>query len=200
MVFVRGGRGTNLLLTSCSRQLSLVPLARSAHDRQEIHECRLTALLILAEQFHRANNDQRERIARLYYEKMDRVNNWDLVDASTDKILGAFLQDKDRSVLDELAASDGLWQQRISIIATYHFIKHNEFQDALRIARTLLDHEHDLIHKAVGWMFREIGKRDKQTLEKFLRRHYKRMPRTMLRYAIERFPEEKRQRYLRGTA
>jgi 3-methyladenine DNA glycosylase AlkD len=134
----------------------------------------------------------------LYLEKTDRVNNWDLVDTSADKLLGAFLEDKDRSILDELAESHSLWEQRIAMIATYYFIKHDDFKDALRIARTLRDHQHDLIHKAVGWMLREIGNRDKPALEKFLKRHYLRMPRTMLRYAIEKFPERQRQRYLRG--
>ena len=132
----------------------------------------------------------------LYFQKMDRVNNWDLVDASAAKLLGAHLEDKDRSVLDELAATDDLWRQRVAIIATYHFIKRGDTRDTLRIARTLRDHDHDLIHKAVGWMLREVGKQDLPALEKFLTRHARRMPRTMLRYAIEKLPERKRKRYL----
>ena len=163
-----------------------------------VHECRLTGLFILVDQFRRANETQRDTIADFYLGKMDRVNNWDLVDSSADKILGAYLDDKDRSVLDELAATEHLWRQRIAIIATHHFIKQRDFKDTLRISKTLLHHEHDLIHKAVGWMLREVGNRDQPTLERFLHTRYKKMPRTMLRYAIERFPEELRQAYLRG--
>ena len=165
-----------------------------------IHECRLTGLLILTEQFRRADEAERQGIVDLYFEKMHRVNNWDLVDSSADKLLGAHLADKDRSALDELARSGDLWRQRIAMIATFHFIKQDEFVDALRIARSLLKHDHDLIQKAVGWMLREIGKRDKAVLEGFLAGRYRRMPRTMLRYAIERFPEAQRQRYLKGEA
>lgn len=163
-----------------------------------VHECRGTALFILVEQFNRADSDGKQAVIDLYFQKMDRVNNWDLVDGSAYHLLGVYLEDRDRQVLDELAATDDLWRQRIAIVATYHFIKQDDFQDTLRIARTLRDHDHDLIHKAVGWMLREVGKRDKSTLEKFLRQHYQRMPRTMLRYAVERFPEPQRQRYLRG--
>lgn len=154
----------------------------------------------MTEQFRRADKDERQRIVELYFEKMHRVNNWDLVDSSADKLLGAHLADKDRSVLGELASSGDLWKQRIAMVATHHYIKQGDFRDALRVARSLLDHEHDLIHKAVGWMLREIGKRDKAALERFLRSRYKRMPRTMLRYAIERFPEAQRQSYLKGEA
>ena len=165
---------------------------------ESIHECRLTGLLILVDQFRRADETRRSSIVELYFEKMDRVNNWDLVDSSADKILGAHLEDKDRALLDELAATGHLWRQRIAIIATFHFIRQGDFRDTLRIAKKLLNHEHDLIHKAVGWMLREVGNRDQTQLERFLRTRYKKMPRTMLRYAIERFPEELRQAYLRG--
>ena len=178
------------------RDLSLRQVGLLLDDK--IHECRLTALLILTEQFQRVDDGERQKIVDLYFDRMERVNNWDLVDASAYKILGAFLEDRKRGVLDELVASGDLWRQRIAMVATYHFIKQEDFKDALRIARKLLQHEHDLIHKAVGWMLREIGKRDKRTLEKFLQRHYRAMPRTMLRYAIEKFPERQRQQYLRG--
>lgn len=163
------------------------------------HECRLTALLILVDQYQRGDEDSRERIAQFYLDHLDRVNNWDLVDSSAHKILGPHLENGDRGLLDELAASDHLWKQRVAIIATFHFINQDDFQDAKRIARTLLDHEHDLIHKAVGWMLREMGKRDRQELEAFLKSRYKKMPRTMLRYAIEKLPETQRKRYLAGT-
>jgi 3-methyladenine DNA glycosylase AlkD len=178
------------------KDLSLGEIAKLLDDK--IHECRLTALLILCEQFPRADTDGRQKIADLYIEKMDRVNNWDLVDTSAYKLLGAHLEDKDRSLLDELADSDDLWRQRIAIVATYHFIKQGDFLDTLRIARTLVHHEHDLIHKAVGWMLREVGNRDQAALERFLKGRYHKMPRTMLRYAIERLPEALRKRYLRG--
>jgi len=178
------------------RELSLREVGKLLDDA--LHECRLTALFIMVDQFRRGDEPQREAIVEVYFEKMDRVNNWDLVDSSADKTLGAHLEDKDRSVLDELAAADHLWRQRIAIVATYHFIRQEDFKDTLRISKTLLNHEHDLIHKAVGWMLREVGNRNQKTLERFLRRRYKKMPRTMLRYAIERFPEELRQAYLRG--
>ncbi len=162
------------------------------------HECRLTALLILVGQYQRADSERRQEIFDLYVAKLDRVNNWDLVDASAAKIVGRHLESKDRSLLDDWAATDDVWKQRIAIIATYHFIRHDDFADTLRIAEKLLHHDHDLIHKAVGWMLREVGKRDLGVLEKFLHGHYRSMPRTMLRYAIERLPDKRRKQYLRG--
>lgn len=134
----------------------------------------------------------------LYLANTDYINNWDLVDASADKILGPYLYDKDRSVLWELAQSGCLWQERISVIATFHFIKQGDFADTLKLAEFFLDHEHDLIHKAVGWMLREIGNRDFQTEFAFLKEHYQRMPRTMLRYAIEKFEPQLRRDFLQG--
>ena len=178
--------------------------------RDPLHECRLTALLILVLQFERASRKprgettaakratEREDIARFYLDHLEFVNNWDLVDSSAHKILGPWLEDRDRGLLDELAASGHLWSQRVSVIATLHFIKQGDFVDILRLARTLRDHEHDLIHKAVGWMLREVGERDLSAEERFLARHYQKMPRTMLRYAIEKFPEKRRKAYLRG--
>ena len=160
------------------------------------HEVRLTALVILVGQYRRGGDEQREAIYRLYLESTDRINNWDLVDVSAADIVGAHLRDRDRSILDRLARSASLWERRIAIIATAHFIRHGEFGDTLRIAAILAGDAHDLIHKAVGWMLREVGKRDREREEAFLRRYASRMPRTMLRYAIERFPERLRRQYL----
>ena len=162
------------------------------------HECRLTALLILVEQFRRADKKERKRIFDLYFMKVDRINNWDLVDASAHKIVGPHLEDKSRSFLHNLAKTDHLWKQRIAMIATYHFIQQDDFQDTVKLSRYFLTHEHDLIHKASGWMLREVGKRDKSVLKAFLDRHHKRMPRTMLRYAIERLPDQRRKAYLKA--
>ena len=175
--------------------LALPEIAKLLDD--PLHECRLTGLLILVDQFRRGDEAQRRELADFYCRCLPRINNWDLVDSSAPYILGAFLADKDRSCLDELADSGDLWRQRVAIVATFHFIRQNEFADTLRIAQRLLRHEHDLIHKAVGWMLREVGKRDVATLERFLDCHAHQMPRTMLRYAIERLPEGQRQRYLR---
>ncbi|NLO82706.1 MAG: DNA alkylation repair protein [Clostridiales bacterium] len=167
--------------------------------REPVHEYRLTALLILVYKFEKAKTrEDREAIVNLYINNLEYVNNWDLVDSSAYKILGAYLEDKDRSILYRLAGSDHLWSQRVAIIATLAFIRNNQFSDTLNISEILLDHEHDLIHKAVGWMLREVGKRDFQTEFEFLKSHYKRMPRTMLRYAIEKFEPELRQQFLNG--
>jgi 3-methyladenine DNA glycosylase AlkD len=163
----------------------------------EYHECRLTALLILVQKFEKRDEDQKD-IAGFYLSHVHRVNNWDLVDLSAAKILGRYLDGRDVSILDDFAESGDLWKQRISIIATYPFIKRGEFEHTLRIAEKLLDHPHDLIHKAVGWMLREVGKQDSTTEERFLRRYCTLMPRTMLRYAIEKFDTNKRKMYLKG--
>jgi len=164
-----------------------------------IHEERLLALLILVRNFSKENDSAKKRTYEFYLAKTRYINNWDLVDSSAEHIVGAFLMDKDKAPLYQLARSDNLWERRIAIMATFHFIKHMAFSETLKISKILLQDEHDLIHKAVGWMLREIGKRDMQTEEKFLKGRYGRMPRTMLRYAIEKFPEPKRQRYLKGT-
>jgi 3-methyladenine DNA glycosylase AlkD len=167
--------------------------------RSPIHEERLTALFILIDQFAKAKPDGKEKIYRLYLEHTPFINNWDLVDLSAHHIVGAFLDGKDKSILQKLAVSKLLWDRRIAILATFYFIKHNQFRDALCLAKTLLTDKEDLIHKAVGWMLREVGKRGLGAEESFLKKHYRKMPRTMLRYAIERFPEGKRQAYLKGT-
>ena len=170
---------------------STVELLRSA-----IHEERLLALLILILKYRGSGQKDKKKIYRIYLENTRYINNWDLVDVTAKHIVGDFLRDKDKSVLYELARSHYLWNRRIAILSTFNFIENNQFDDTLKIAELLLSDEHDLIHKAVGWMLRETGKRDLAAEERFLKKHYKRMPRTMLRYAIERFPESKRRLYL----
>ena len=165
----------------------------------KIHEHRLTALLILVQQFSKADEKQKKKIADFYLASTKHINNWDLVDLSADKILGEYLcssNAKERKILYKLAKSKNLWERRISMLATFAFIKRNEFDDALKISKMLLNDKHDLIHKAVGWMLREIGKRNLFAEEEFLKKHFKKMPRTALRYAIEKFPEKKRKYYL----
>lgn len=167
--------------------------------REEFHEYRLTALFILTYKYAKARTEQeRKEITDLYLRNLSFVNNWDLVDSSPEKILGAYLMDKDRSILYELAASGDLWKQRVAVISTFHFIRNGQFEDTFRLAEKLLSHQHDLIHKAVGWMLREVGNRDLEAEEEFLKKHYKNMPRTMLRYAIEKFHQERRKAYLSG--
>lgn len=162
------------------------------------HEARLTALIILVDAYRRGDEATRQAIHDLYLARTDRVNGWDLVDVSAGCILGQHLLDKDRSTLDRLARSDSLWERRMAIVATHYFIRRGEFGDTFRIADLLLADRHDLIHKAVGWMLREVGNRDMTAERAFLRKRYQSMPRTMLRYAIEKFPEDERKAYLRG--
>ena len=157
------------------------------------HEVRLCGLLVLVHQFTSAKDLERKaRIYHYYVRQFEHINNWDLVDTTCHKIVGAFLYDKDREVLYQWARSHDLWTRRISIISTFWFIKQNELDDSYQLARILMHDEHDLIHKAVGWVLRECGKKDFQRLEHFIDRHASTMPRTMLRYAIEKFPENKR--------
>jgi len=160
-----------------------------------IHEHRQVALIILTHQYKRSKD--KKKIADLYLKNTKNINNWDLVDISAPKILGDYLLDKDRSVLYKLAKSKNLWEKRIAILSTYAFIKHAQFDDTLNISEILLNDKHDLIHKAVGWMLREVGKKNQAVEERFLRKHYKKMPRTMLRYAIEKFDEKKRKYYMK---
>ena len=164
----------------------------------DIHEERLLALVILVGRFEKGDEAARKRIYDLYLANTKHINNWDLVDLSAPRIVGAYLETRSRKPLDCLAKSASLWERRISILATGWFIHYGEFADTLRIAEKLLHDKEDLIHKAVGWMLREVGKRDVALLEEFLGRHCRVMPRTMLRYAIERFPEEKRRKYMKG--
>lgn len=163
----------------------------------KFHEERLIALLILVMRYEKFD-DQRVNIFKFYLENYSNINNWDLVDLSAPNIVGKHLLYLDKAVLYDFANSDNLWKKRISILSTFTFIRHSKFKDSLKIAEILLDDKHDLIHKAVGWMLREIGKRDLGSEEEFLKKHYKKMPRTMLRYAIEKFDEVKRKKYLNG--
>ena len=161
------------------------------------HEERLVAIFILVGQFERADEACRKKIFNFYLKNRNGINNWDIVDSSAYKIVGAYLVDKPKDILYKYARSKNLWNRRIAIVSTCYFIRHNSFNDTLAISELLLDDEHDLIHKAVGWMLREVGKRDVKILEEFLKKHCKNMPRTMLRYAIERLPEKDRQDYLK---
>lgn len=164
----------------------------------KVHEERLIAAFILVEQFKNGDEKKKKIIFDFYLKNRKGINNWDLVDLSAPKIVGAYLMDKEKEILYKFANSKDLWEKRISIISTYAFIREHFFEDTLKISEILLHDKHDLIHKAVGWMLREVGNRDLETEEEFLRKHYKTMPRTMLRYAIEKFPEQKRIAYLKG--
>jgi 3-methyladenine DNA glycosylase AlkD len=166
--------------------------------RSPWHEERAVALFILLAAFERGDARERGRIYRLYRRNLEHVNNWDLVDASAPTIVGGYLEDKDREPLYRWASSRDLWKRRIAILATLRYIKNGDFEDTLAIARILRDDEEDLIRKAVGWMLREVGNRDREAEEGFLRAHHRLMPRTMLRYAIEKFPENERRAYLKG--
>jgi len=178
-----------------------------------IHEHRLTALLILTYKFKQAAAlEKKKQIYNFYLKYTKQINNWDLVDLSAPNIVGGYLLTRschpdhihschsksERRILDKLAHSKNLWEKRIAIISTFAFIKQNEFTNTLKISKMLLNDKHDLIHKAVGWMLREVGKRNSTVEESFLKEYYKAMPRTMLRYAIEKFPEKLRQKYLKG--
>ncbi len=161
----------------------------------KIHEHRLVALLILAGQFQK--KEKKQEIFEFYLKNTKKINNWDLVDLTADKIVGEYLFDKEKTILTKLANSENLWERRIAIMATFHFIKKGEHEWTFKLAEVLLNDKHDLIHKVVGWMLREVGKRIGQDIEeKFLKKHYRKMPRTMLRYAIERFDERKREFFL----
>ena len=162
------------------------------------HEERLLALLILVEQYRRGSAAEREEIYDAYLANTAYINNWDLVDSSAEHIVGAHLDPSRLGVLERLAGSASLWERRIAIMATFHWIRGGVSEPTLHLARLLLQDPHDLIHKAVGWMLREVGKRDRPREETFLRRHCRTMPRVMLRYALEHFPEAQRQAYLRG--
>lgn len=164
----------------------------------KVHEERLIAAFILVDQFKSGDEKKKKIVFDFYLKNRKGINNWDLVDLSAPKIVGAYLIDKEKKLLYKFANSEDLWEKRISIISTQAFIREHFFEDTLNISKILLHDKQDLIHKAVGWMLREIGNRDLETEEEFLKKHYKTMPRTMLRYAIENFPEQKRIAYLRG--
>lgn len=166
--------------------------------RSRFHDERQIALFVLVDQYAHGNAAARAAIYNFYLARTDRVNNWDLVDSSAYKIIGKHLLDRPKSILIALAKSENIWKRRIAIIATLEFIAHGEYSTTFHIAKILLRDEHGLIHKAVGWMLREVGKRDRAAEEKFLQKHYRVMPRTMLRYAVEKFPERHRKAYLAG--
>lgn len=187
------------VLRKLARECRGTPLDEAAALlRSPWHEARLLALLLLVDAYAQGDAQTREAVYALYLANTRYVDNWDLVDSSAPQIVGAHLVEGDRGVLERLARSGSLWERRIAMLATQHFIRSGDFGTALRIAEMLVDDRHDLIHKAVGWMLREIGDRDRAAEEAFLRRHHRTMPRTMLRYAIEKFPPDLRQSYLRG--
>ncbi|MBL8019157.1 MAG: DNA alkylation repair protein [Leptospirales bacterium] len=166
--------------------------------RSRIHEERLLGLFILTEKFPREDDAGQRKIFDLYIKNKKHINNWDLVDLSAPGVVGEYLRNRDRKLLYKLAKSKSLWDRRIAMLSCFAFIRANDFKTAFEIADLLMKASEDLLHKAVGWMIREIGNRDIKAEEKFLRPRYKKMPRTMLRYAIEKFPEKKRQAYLKG--
>lgn len=174
--------------------LSRIEIAKLLRSR--IHECRLTALLILVGQFKSGTEMEREKIVKFYRAHVMYINNWDLVDTSASNILGTHLLTRDRKVLYILARSKNIWERRIAIIATLAFIKAGDMRDTLRISEMLLSDTHDLMHKAVGWMLREVGKESRETLVEFLKAHAHHMPRTALRYSIEHFPPSERKRFM----
>jgi 3-methyladenine DNA glycosylase AlkD len=181
-------------------------LARELHDlslddiaallTDEWHEARLLAVILLSNRYAKGSASERDEIFALYVANAKRVNNWDLVDSSAANIVGAHLATRKRDLLVKLAGSKNLWERRIAIVATLYFIRNDEFDDTLRIARALMHDDHDLIHKAVGWMLREVGKRDQEVLEQFLEQHAHELPRTALRYALERMTPAKKQYFM----
>jgi 3-methyladenine DNA glycosylase AlkD len=185
-------------LRKIAREFRAAPLSAAlALLRSPFHEERLLALLMLVDRYRHGTPEERQRIYERYLEHVPKhVNNWDLVDSSAPYIVGAHLLERRRDVLYELARSPHLWRRRVAIIATFWFIRRGQFADTLAIAEILLDDREDLIHKAAGWMLREVGNRDRALAEAFVRRHASRMPRTMLRYAIEKYPERTRRALL----
>jgi 3-methyladenine DNA glycosylase AlkD len=187
-------------LRSCVKEYREIPLDDTFELlRSPLHEARLLALFILVAKYSAKGNTDKEIIYRSYLDHAEFINNWDLVDCSAEHIVGAHLFNGDKKQIYQLAGSRSLWERRIGIMSTFHFIKKKHFSDTLAIAEILLKDKEDLIHKAVGWMLRETGKRDLKVEEGFLGKFYKEMPRTMLRYAIEKFPEAERLAYLRGA-
>ena len=166
--------------------------------KSEIHEERLCGLLILVLRYELGDEFQQEKMANIYLKHKRHINNWDLIDLTAHKILGHYLIDRPKEILYKLSRSESVWDRRIAILATFYFIKQNKYTNSLKLAKILIEDRHDLIHKAVGWMLREVGNRSPETEEIFLKKYYKKMPRTMLRYAIEKFPEDKRLAYLHG--
>ncbi len=164
-----------------------------------IHECRMLALIIMVNQFKKASELERKKLFNLYLANTSKINNWDLVDVSCRDIVGEYLLDKDRQRLYQLAKSKNLWERRIAIVSTWYFIKHNQLEDTFKISIILIDDKHDLIHKAVGWMLREAGKKDEQALKDFLNKYANKLPRTALRYSLEKLPNIEKQYYMQLT-
>ena len=180
-----------------AREFAALPLAEVEKLLESPwHEARLLAVVLLANGYRRGDAGTRNRIYRLYLRRTDRINNWDLVDVSAPSVVGAHLLDRSRAPLRKLARSKNLWERRIAIVATQHLIQQRQFDDTLALAELLFDDEEDLMHKAVGWMLREVGKRDEHALVAFLDKHAGAMPRTALRYAIERLSPAQRGRYM----
>lgn len=179
-----------------SSNLSLNDIAELMKSR--VHDERSMANAILCHRFRKGDENEQKRIFTFYLRHRNKIKDWDGVDDSAPYIVGPYLLTKDKTILYELAVSKRIWDRRIAIVATWWFIRQNQFDDTLKIAELLLHDDHDLIHKASGWMLREVGKRDLSALKKFLKLHHKIMPRTMLRYAIEKFSPEERSKYLRG--
>ena len=168
--------------------------------QSKYHEERFLGLIILVNKYSKTKDKKnRNQLYKIYVSSFKYINNWDLVDVTCPHVTGKHLLDKDRTILYKWAKSEDLWTKRIAMVSTFYFIRKTDLEDTFKIAEILLQDEHDLIHKAVGWMLREAGKRDIKKEEAFLKKHYKTMPRTMLRYSIEKFPESKRQKYLKGT-
>ncbi|MDD5721521.1 MAG: DNA alkylation repair protein [Candidatus Pacebacteria bacterium] len=190
-------------IRNVSKKFNLLPLQEIKRLlSSKIHEERMTALIILSYQFEKADKKIQKKIYNFYLKNTKYINNWDLVDVTVNRIVGAYLwknKDENRKILYKLALSKNMWERRIAIIATSYFIYQNYFTDTLKISKILLNDKEDLLHKAVGWMLREVGKRNQKEEEKFLKKYYKKMPRTMLRYAVEKFPETKRKAYLKGN-
>lgn len=161
------------------------------------HEHRLMGLLILCYKYQKADDAEKQKIIDFYIQHRHRGNNWDLIDCIADRLLGKHILDKDKSILYKLAKSESIWDRRIAIITTFEFIRNKRFDDTIKIAEILLNDSHDLIQKAVGWMLREMGKRNEKELIKFLDKHYNTMPRTMLRYAVERLDKKKKMFYMK---
>lgn len=178
------------------REMELEEVAKLLHKKY--HEVRLTAAYLLVYKVEKGDQQTLKEVVQCYLENLEGINNWDLVDSSCHKILGPYFEDKERDLLYDFARSEDLWKKRIAMITCYHFIRNEDFEDALNIAEILVNDDHDLIHKAVGWMLQEVGKRDLAAEESFLKKHYQTMPRTMLRYAIEKFDEPLRLKYLHG--
>jgi 3-methyladenine DNA glycosylase AlkD len=187
------------ILRAQAKFLAAAPLSEIAILlASPFHEERLCALFILVKKFEKGDESVRKSIYQLYLDRTQYINNWDLVDSSAYQIVGAYLEDKDKQPLYDLAVSTNLWERRIAIMSTFHQIRDRKFEDALAISLLLKNDREDLIHKAVGWMLREIGNRNFEVETTFLNEYYRDMPRTMLRYAIEKFPEPERKQYLRG--